>query len=126
MGLVDTNCDPDPIEYVIACNDDALKSIKLILETLAQAIIDKKNDIKVYASKEELAKKAKKKKRKKNKMLVPQSIAKKISQKSVAIPGGKIIMAAITPAMIKELAIVPALAWANAKKPLKKPMVIWN
>lgn len=55
MGLVDTNCDPDPIEYVIACNDDALKSIKLILETLAKAIIDKKNDIKVYASKEEQA-----------------------------------------------------------------------
>ena len=52
MGLVDTNCDPDPIEYVIACNDDALKSIKLILEALAQAIIDKKNDLKVYASKE--------------------------------------------------------------------------
>jgi small subunit ribosomal protein S2 len=55
MGLVDTNCDPDPIEYVIACNDDALKSIKLILEALAKGIIDKKNDIKVYASKEELA-----------------------------------------------------------------------
>lgn len=55
MGLVDTNCDPDPIEYVIACNDDALKSIKLIIETLAKAIIDKKNDIKVYASKEEQA-----------------------------------------------------------------------
>lgn len=54
MGLVDTNCDPDPIEYVIACNDDALKSIKLILETLVKAIIDKKNDIKVYATKEEL------------------------------------------------------------------------
>lgn len=53
MGLVDTNCDPDPIEYVIACNDDALKSIKLILETLAKAIADKKNDIKVYASKED-------------------------------------------------------------------------
>lgn len=53
MGLVDTNCDPDPIQYVIACNDDALKSIKLILETLAKAIVDKKNDMKVYATKEE-------------------------------------------------------------------------
>jgi small subunit ribosomal protein S2 len=52
MGLVDTNCNPDPIEYVIPCNDDALKSIKLILETLAKAIVDKKNDIKVFASKE--------------------------------------------------------------------------
>ena len=35
MALVDTNCNPDPIQYVIACNDDAFKSIKLILETLA-------------------------------------------------------------------------------------------
>lgn len=51
MGLVDTNCDPDPIDYVIACNDDALKSVKLILQTLAQAIIDKKNEQKVAAIK---------------------------------------------------------------------------
>lgn len=46
MGLVDTNCDPDPIQYVIACNDDALKSIKLILSSIAQAIIEKKNELK--------------------------------------------------------------------------------
>jgi len=52
MGLVDTNCDPDPIEHVIACNDDALKSIKVIVEALVKSIIDKKNDMKVYASKE--------------------------------------------------------------------------
>ncbi len=51
MGLVDTNCDPDPIEYVIACNDDALKSIKMILQALAQAIIDKKNDMLVTVGK---------------------------------------------------------------------------
>lgn len=44
MALVDTNCDPDPIDYVIPCNDDALKSVKLILQTLTQAIIDTKND----------------------------------------------------------------------------------
>jgi small subunit ribosomal protein S2 len=47
MALVDTNCDPDPIDYVIACNDDALKSIKLILQSLTQAIIDRKNDLNV-------------------------------------------------------------------------------
>ncbi len=51
MALVDTNCDPDPIQYVIACNDDALKSVKLITQTLAQAIIDKKNEMRVAASK---------------------------------------------------------------------------
>jgi small subunit ribosomal protein S2 len=51
MALVDTNCDPDPIDYVIACNDDALKSIKLILQALMQAVIDKKNDLNVGFSK---------------------------------------------------------------------------
>ncbi|MEI6242540.1 MAG: 30S ribosomal protein S2, partial [Chlamydiota bacterium] len=34
MALIDTNCDPDVVDYVIACNDDALKSIKLILVEL--------------------------------------------------------------------------------------------
>lgn len=47
MGLVDTNCDPDPIQYVIPCNDDALKSIKLILSSIVQAIIEKKNELKI-------------------------------------------------------------------------------
>lgn len=54
MALVDTNCNPDPIDHVIACNDDALKSIKVILETLTRAIIDKKNDMKVFGSKEDM------------------------------------------------------------------------
>lgn len=51
MALVDTNCDPDPIDYVIACNDDALKSIKVILASLMQAIIDQKNDMNIPAAK---------------------------------------------------------------------------
>lgn len=51
MALVDTNCDPDPIDYVIACNDDALKSVKLILQALAQAGIEKKNEMLVTIGK---------------------------------------------------------------------------
>jgi small subunit ribosomal protein S2 len=54
MALVDTNCDPDPIDYVIACNDDALKSIKLVLQSLAHAIIEKKNEMKVPSSKSDV------------------------------------------------------------------------
>lgn len=46
LALVDTNCDPDPIDYVIPCNDDALKSVKLIVQALTQVIIDRKNQIK--------------------------------------------------------------------------------
>ncbi len=48
MALVDTNCDPDPIDYVIACNDDALKSIKLIVQALASVIIEQKRDMRVH------------------------------------------------------------------------------
>ncbi|HSX27018.1 MAG TPA: 30S ribosomal protein S2 [Chlamydiales bacterium] len=51
MALVDTNCDPDPIDYVIACNDDALKSIKIVLGALMQSVIDKKNDLNLPVSK---------------------------------------------------------------------------
>jgi small subunit ribosomal protein S2 len=51
MALVDTNCNPDPIDYVIACNDDALKSIKLILQALMQAVIDRKNELNVAVAK---------------------------------------------------------------------------
>lgn len=51
MALVDTNCDPDPIDHVIACNDDALKSIKVVLSALMQAAIDRKNDMHVPSSK---------------------------------------------------------------------------
>ncbi len=53
VALVDTNCDPDMIDYVIPCNDDAQRSIKLVLETLASAIIQKKNEIKFASGKDD-------------------------------------------------------------------------
>ncbi len=40
VGLVDTNCDPDLIQYVIPGNDDALRSIKLVAGALADAILE--------------------------------------------------------------------------------------
>lgn len=39
VGLVDTNCDPDPIDYVIPANDDAIRSIRLFCGALADACI---------------------------------------------------------------------------------------
>jgi len=53
MGLVDTNCNPDPIDHVIACNDDALKSIKLILQALADGIAEKKAELNIAIRKDE-------------------------------------------------------------------------
>jgi len=40
IALVDTNCDPDPIDYVIPANDDAIRSVRLIMSRLADAIIE--------------------------------------------------------------------------------------
>ena len=58
IALVDTNCNPDPIDNVIPCNDDALKSIKLVLEDFARVIIDKKKQMNLGAEKKGEAKKA--------------------------------------------------------------------
>ncbi len=40
FGLIDTNCDPDNIDYVIPGNDDAVKSIKVVLGALTNAIAE--------------------------------------------------------------------------------------
>ena len=40
VALTDTNCDPDPVDYVIPANDDAIRSVRLILSRLAEAMIE--------------------------------------------------------------------------------------
>ena len=40
VAIVDTNCDPDEIDYVIPGNDDAIRAVKLIASTMANAIIE--------------------------------------------------------------------------------------
>ncbi len=40
FGIVDTNCDPDMVDYVIPGNDDAIRAVKLILGVLANAIVE--------------------------------------------------------------------------------------
>ncbi|RME11397.1 MAG: 30S ribosomal protein S2 [Ardenticatenia bacterium] len=42
VALVDTNCDPDPIQYVIPSNDDAIRTIRLMTSYIADAIIEGK------------------------------------------------------------------------------------
>lgn len=40
VGLVDTNCDPDTVDYVIPGNDDAIRAVKLIAGAMAYAVIE--------------------------------------------------------------------------------------
>ena len=45
VGLVDTNCDPSDIDYVIPGNDDAIRSVKLIASAIADAIIEAREGV---------------------------------------------------------------------------------
>ena len=40
VGIVDTNCDPEELDYVIPGNDDAIRAVKLIVSTMADAVIE--------------------------------------------------------------------------------------
>jgi len=40
VAIVDTNCDPDEIDYVIPGNDDAIRAVKLIASTMADAVLE--------------------------------------------------------------------------------------
>ena len=40
VGIVDTNCDPDEIDYVIPANDDAIRAVKLLTAKMADALLE--------------------------------------------------------------------------------------
>lgn len=40
VGIVDTNCDPDEIDYVIPANDDAIRAVKLLTAKMADAVLE--------------------------------------------------------------------------------------
>ena len=42
VGIVDTNCDPDEIDYVIPGNDDAIRAVKLLTSVIADAVVEAK------------------------------------------------------------------------------------
>ncbi len=48
IAIVDTNCDPDPIDYVIPANDDAIRAIKLITSKIADAVLEGVAQRKIY------------------------------------------------------------------------------
>ena len=50
VAIVDTNCDPDEIDYVIPGNDDAIRAVKLIAGVMADAIIEGRQGADVAAA----------------------------------------------------------------------------
>jgi small subunit ribosomal protein S2 len=52
IGLVDTNCDPDPVTYVIPGNDDAIRSCKLIVDAIGGVVAERAS---IFRAEEEKA-----------------------------------------------------------------------
>ncbi len=53
VGLVDTNCDPNDVDYVIPGNDDAIRAVKLVTDVLANAVIEGKQGESLEAEEEQ-------------------------------------------------------------------------
>ena len=49
FGIIDTNSDPDVVDYVIPANDDAIRSVSLILGVMADAVVESKGGVPVVA-----------------------------------------------------------------------------
>lgn len=50
IGIIDTNCDPDDVDIIIPANDDATRSVGLILAALADAVIEAKEGVELRAN----------------------------------------------------------------------------
>ena len=50
VAIVDTNCDPDEVDYVIPGNDDAIRAVKLIASTMANAVIEGRQGVDAEAA----------------------------------------------------------------------------
>ena len=55
LAMVDTNCDPSGVDYVIPCNDDAIRAIKLVVGKIADAVLEGKGMRKDEDMEKELA-----------------------------------------------------------------------
>ncbi len=55
VAIVDTNCDPDEVDYVIPGNDDAIRAVKLIAQCMADAIIEGRQGEQMEVAAEEAA-----------------------------------------------------------------------
>lgn len=99
FGLIDTNCDPDMIDYVLPGNDDAVRSIKVVLGALTNAIVEANGGTIIdYVSEDETKKTQKFEKKAKKEEKVKEE------PKEVAKTEPKIDLEILTVTELRELA----------------------
>ena len=84
FGVVDTNCDPDMVDYVIPGNDYAVRSVKLLIGALTNAIAEVNgNEIIDYVSEEDKSKAERHTSKKEAKEEVKESVEETVEEKKV-------------------------------------------
>ncbi len=81
FGIVDTNCDPDMVDYVIPGNDDAVRAVKLVIGALTNAIAEVNgNEIIDYVTEEDKNKDAKKVTHKEEKKETVETVKEEVKE----------------------------------------------
>jgi len=136
VAIVDTNCDPDEIDYIIPGNDDAIRAIRLIAQAMASAVIEGRQGVdsavvSEAAATEEPAKEplkeAAKEPVKEPKAAVEAPADKPVVETPVIEAPAKEAKAEEAPAVevpvVEAPAVEPSVAETLAEEPAKKPSV---
>ncbi len=94
FGIVDTNCDPDMVDYVIPGNDDAVRSVKLLIGVLTNAIAEVNgNEMIDYLSEEDKAKGNKpSKKEEKEEVKATEEVVEKVAVQEEAAQNEEVVL----------------------------------
>ena len=115
FGIVDTNCDPDMVDYVIPGNDDAVRSVKLVIGALTNAIAEANgNEVIDYVSEDDKAKEAKRKEKMAEKTVQVKTEAKE--EKKEEVKTETVDYDKMTVAELKDLAKEKNISVAGLKK----------
>ncbi|MDD5888570.1 MAG: 30S ribosomal protein S2 [bacterium] len=103
FGIVDTNCDPDVVDYVIPGNDDAVRSVKLLIGVLTNAIAEANgNEIIDFISEDDKAKNEKKVAKKEEVAEVKETVKEEVVEETMASTSLEDLTLAELKAMAKE------------------------
>ena len=119
FGIIDTNCDPDMVDYVIPGNDDAVRSIKVVLGALTNAIVEANGGTLVDYVTEDETKKTKFEKKDTKKEVKKENKKETKEEKKEVKEEPKEINKEIEPKMDLEILTVTELRELAKKKEIK-------
>ena len=117
FGVVDTNCDPDMVDYVIPGNDDAVRSVKLLIGVLTNAIAEVNgNEVVDFISEEDKNKETKKASKKEEVKEEKTEEVVEVKEEVVEATEEAVDYSKMTVAQLKEVAAEKNISVAGLKK----------